>query len=196
MPIDDRMIWCDLETTGLQDNALILEYAFAITDLECNIIDDRTSAVWTTPRYDEMWREMKHSVSPTQQYVYNMHEKSGLWEHARSYGLDPFAAQVDIIDWLNSHGVKGEEPLCGNSVHQDRVWLRHTWPGVDAKFHYRIVDVSTLKELCNRYDPITKDSKPQKDLGHRALDDLYETINEFNHYRIKGFFRDSIHRNF
>jgi oligoribonuclease len=192
------MIWCDLETFGLEDNSPILEYAFIITDLELHVIDDHTDMIWTSPEYDELYQDMANPgvQGGAKAYVYNMHKKSGLWEEARSYGAHPFQAETEINDWLQAHGVVGDEPLCGNSVHQDRVWLRHTWPSVDARFHYRIVDVSTLKELCNRFDPDAAASKPEKGLEHRALGDLHETIAEFKHYFKSGFIRDALHRSF
>lgn len=194
MPISDRLVWCDLETFGLNDHDPIIEYAFVITDLFCQVIDDHTDTIWTTPAYDKRLNEARHSLpASAAYYVYKMHETSGLWDQARAYGIDPFQAQLDINDWLESHGVRGaQEPLCGNSVHQDRVWLDHQMPQVNERFHYRIVDVSTLKELCNKYDPETAAAKPEKGLAHRALGDLHETIAEFNHYR-RWFFRDAIH---
>ena len=198
MPLSDRMIWCDLETFGLEDDSPILEYAFAITDLEFNLVDDRTSTVWTSPHYDELYQVWANpSVrGGSQDYVFNMHQKSGLRDAARGEGLDPFAAELDLNDRLNSHGIRGEEPLCGNSVHQDRVWLRTHWPSVNNKFHYRIVDVSSIKELCNRFDPDVAEGKPNKGLDHRALPDLYETIAEMKYYFQSGFIRDALHRSF
>jgi oligoribonuclease len=125
-----------------------------------------------------------------------MHKKSGLWDHARAYGLTPFQAEIEMHDWLEAHGIRGaEEPLCGNSVHQDRAWLKASFPRVLDRFHYRNVDISTLKELCNKFDPETAATKPNKGLAHRALEDLYETIAEFRHYK-NWFFNDTIHREF
>jgi oligoribonuclease len=191
------MIWCDLETFGLEDNSPILEYAFVITDLFFQVIDDHTDTVWTSPEYDELYRDMANPgvQSGGKAYVFKMHTDSGLWQEARSYGAHPFQAQLDISDWLEGHGVRGgEEPLCGNSVHQDRVWLRHTWPDVNARFHYRIVDVSSFKEVANRFDPESRRDKPEKGLAHRALADLHETIAEMRHYFKSGFIRDGIHK--
>lgn len=179
---EDRLIWCDIETTGLDPRKeLLLEVGFKITDLDLNVIDDRQVTIWTTPDYDEHCKEDK--VDP---FVWEMHKKSGLWDVVQSEGSKPGEARTWIYEWINGHGVSKDEPLCGSSVQFDRLWLDMWMPEVINRFSYRNIDISTLKELCRRYNPelYTKleDDVPNHKL-HRVLPDLDDTIAEFKFYR-------------
>ena len=115
-----------------------------------------------------------------------MHKKSKLWTVAQSGGSTPGEARTWIYEWIKSHGVSKNEPLCGSSVQFDRAWLDMWMPEVINQFSHRNIDISTLKELCRRYNPSLyaklDDEVPPRKL-HRALPDLDDTIAEFKFYR-------------
>lgn len=182
--ITDRLVWCDIETTGLDpETDLVLEMGFVITDLNLNVIDDYSTTVWDTPTYDQKWAAMKESGKD--QFVVEMHEKSGLISQATMLGATPVCAAQEVGDWLSGHGVRGaEEPLCGSSVHFDRTFLvREPYAvQINTRFTYRNVDVSSIKELCAAYAPDVTESLPPARKLHRVLSDLEDTINEFRHY--------------
>ena len=115
-----------------------------------------------------------------------MHTKSGLWEEAVTQGIRPQAAVTGLVNWLIKYDVNNTEPLCGSSVQFDRNWLDYHMPEVISHFSYRNIDISTVKELCRRYNPelykkIAVDVVPLKD--HRVMSDLDDTIAEFKFYR-------------
>jgi len=185
MPLTDRMIWVDIETFGLDTHKdFITEVGFKITDLDLNTIDDFQTCVWSTPEYDTRLAEMK--LSKKDLYVYNMHVKSGLWGEARRIGAAPQVAEREICEWLEGHGVTKdtEEPLCGSSVHFDRGMLEVQMPLVFERFHYRIIDNSVLKGLCQAFNPRLYEQMPPHDRKtHRVLPDIEDSINEFRFYK-------------
>lgn len=182
--VTDRMVWVDLETTGLDSqNDLVLEVGIVITDLNLEIIDDYQTPVWDTPQYDRLWAARKENFD--HHYVVQMHESSGLIRACTSVGLPLDEAQKCASDFLDGHGVAGE-PLCGSSVGFDRSFLTVWLPGVHDHFSYRNIDISSLKELCAAYRPDIysglEEATNQKK-AHRVLDDLRDTIAEFRYYR-------------
>lgn len=183
MPLDDRMIWIDTETFGLNVKTdYLLEVGFKITDYDLNTIDDFQTTIWDTPTYDERYDICLESDAD--EYVRNMHINSGLFKDAINGGASVSIAEQEICDWLEGHGIRdGKEPLCGSSVHFDRGMLEVQMPKVFERFHYRIVDNSVLKELCAAFaSDMYAHLMPGRNI-HRVLPDLEDTINEFRFYR-------------
>jgi oligoribonuclease len=178
------MIWVDLETFGLNPQSdPVVEVGFKITDLDLVTIDDFQIVIWDTPTYDERFEIMKNTLAD--QYVYKMHQTSGLWEDCQRIGASPDVATEKINTFLEGHGIRGgEEPLCGSSVHFDRDMLGAQFPSVFERFHYRIIDNSVLKGLCQAFSPelyVQMDLEPEG--LHRVLPDLDDTVNEFRFYK-------------
>ena len=178
---DDRLIWCDIETTGLDPHReMLLEVGFKITDLELNVTAETNVLFWSD-EYTEYC--IKENIDP---FVWEMHTKSTLWEYAQRIGTSPYIARTGIINWLEKNKVTRKEPICGSSVQFDRKWLEVWIPEAIGQFSYRNIDISTLKELCMRLNPdlykkLAEDITPAKQ--HRALPDIDDTIEEFRGYR-------------
>jgi oligoribonuclease len=119
--------------------------------------------------------------------VTEMHKASGLTEAVRASAVTIEEASAVTLAFLRAHVPKGEIPLCGNSIGTDRRFLQQYLPEVEAWFHYRNVDVSTLKELLRRWRPDVLESAPDKPTNHRALDDVLASIDELRHYRAALF---------
>lgn len=175
----DRMVWVDLETMGLDADAdPIMEIGFRITTPYLETIDEFEMLVWDSPFYENAWAE-------TSDFVKEMHTKSGLLEECQARGADVATAHEDVMHWLSGHGIQKDEPLCGSSVQFDRGFLEAQYPEVHELFHYRNIDVSTVKELCRRLNPrvysfLEREAPAKK--AHRVLSDLTDTINEFGFY--------------
>jgi oligoribonuclease len=175
----DRFVFVDIETTGLQhETDLVMEIGVIITDLELETIDMYDTQIWESPFYDRKWE----SVDP---FVQTMHHGNGLLEQCRSEGQTQADAEETIADFLRSHGVK-DEPMCGSSVHFDRLFLAEQYPSVEDLFSHRNIDVSTLKELCMRLNPDLyaklADNAPKRE-RHRVIEDIEDTIGELKFYR-------------
>jgi oligoribonuclease len=194
MTADDRMVWVDIETTGLNPlTEIILEVGFRITDAKnLDTLDEFDILVWEPGFYTKKVEAVLESTDPAVRYVADMHRKSGLWDAAEREGFTMADAEAQLVDWLASHGVhadvpmKERDPLCGSSLHFDRGFLAETFPQVEAAFHYRNIDISTIKELCRRfnrpvYDKLDEYSTKQE--KHRVMPDLDDTIGEFRFYR-------------
>jgi oligoribonuclease len=175
----DRLIWVDIETMGLDPAVCpIIEVGFRLTDIELKTLDERQLLIWDSPYFDDAWS--KASVP-----VKEMHNTSGLAHEAQNMGIPIDAAREVMVDFLSMNGVD-QEVLCGSSVDFDRSFLLEQYPEVAAMFHYRVIDISTLKELCRRLNPrvyehLEESTKPKK--AHRVIDDLNDTIEEFRFYR-------------
>lgn len=183
---DPRFLFVDIETTGLTNdapgglyrNGLVLEVGLTITGPDLRPIDS-ISRVVSYPR--TVIDSIRTVVDPV---VDAMHARSGLWAAVAAARLPPFGVESDLVRWaIGEHGVKpGTLPMCGSSVQTDREWLRERMPSLEALFHYRIVDVSSVKELVRRwFPPALWTAPPTK--AHRALADLQDTIAELQHYR-------------
>jgi oligoribonuclease len=170
----------DLEMTGLEPQRhVIVEIATLITDDHLNIFAEGPDLVIhaTTEQLAEM--------GP---FVTEMHTKSGLLPQIIASTITVDEAQRQTLEFLKSHiSEAGSVPLCGNSIGTDRRFLQEYMPELEAFFHYRNVDVSTIKELARRWNPEVLASLPEKESAHRALDDIRESINELVHYRATLF---------
>ena len=176
----DRLVWADCEMTGLdlRRDALI-EIAVLVTDSELRILDEGVDIVITAP--DELLDGM-------QPVVREMHANSGLTDAVRASTTTVAEAEQQVLDYLRKHVPEARTvPLCGNSIATDRAFLARDMPELDAFLHYRMVDVSSIKELCRRWYPRVYFSQPQKGLSHRALADVKESIRELRYYRSTVF---------
>lgn len=179
---DDRLVFIDVETTGLiPSEGLILEVGVIITDLNLIQKDVFQQAIWDSPSYD------KHVTQATlDEFVWNMHTSSGLIAEATSEGLPMEAVEDELGEWLEGYGIGKDEPMVGSSVQFDRMWLEMHMPSVFELFSYRNIDISSIKELCRRYNPpvyarLDEVTHPKK--AHRVIPDLEDSINELVFYR-------------
>jgi oligoribonuclease len=174
------LAWMDLEMTGLDpDRHVIVEVATIITDDELEIIAEGPDLV--IHRSDAELGEMDD-------FVRNMHTKSGLLDAIRASTLTADAARDQTLAFLQQHITDERSvPLCGNSIGTDRRFLNKQWPQIEEFLHYRSIDVSTLKELARRWAPEVLKSAPDKNTSHRALDDIRESIDELKFYRAELF---------
>ena len=176
----DRLVWADCEMTGLdlRRDALI-EIAVLVTDSELRVLDEGIDIVITAPD------ELLDGMLPV---VREMHAHSGLTEAVRASTTTVAEAEQQVLDYLRKHIPEARTvPLCGNSIATDRAFLARDMPELDAFLHYRMVDVSSIKELCRRWYPRVYFSQPQKGLTHRALADVKESIRELRYYRSTVF---------
>ena len=176
----DRLVWADCEMTGLdlRRDALI-EIAVLVTDSELRVLDEGVDIVITAPD------ELLDGMLPV---VREMHASSGLTEAVRASTTTVAEAEQMVLDYLRTHVPDARTvPLCGNSIATDRAFLARDMPQLDAFLHYRMVDVSSIKELCRRWYPRVYFSQPQKGLTHRALADIKESIRELRYYRSTVF---------
>jgi len=175
MPQDqNNLIWIDMEMTGLlPDSDRIIEVAIVITDSQLNTVAE--APVLVVHQSDAVLDGMDNWNKST-------HAKSGLIDKVKASPLDERAVELRMLDFLKLHVPKGISPMCGNSICQDRRFMALGMPELEAWFHYRNLDVSTLKELVKRWKPelakgLTKHGK------HEALADIYESIEELKYYR-------------
>jgi len=173
-PSEHNLIWIDLEMTGLEpDRDRIIEVAVVVTDPQITVrVEGPVIAV----------HQSDVVLGGMDAWNRGTHGKSGLTQRVRESQVDEAAAQAQVIEFLKRHVPKGKSPMCGNSVCQDRRFLARTMPELEAFFHYRNLDVSTLKELARRWAPKVLEGfkKAQK---HTALADIHESIDELLHYR-------------
>jgi len=170
----NALIWLDMEMTGLKpDSDRIIEMAMVITNSQLELIAE--SAVWVVHQSDAVLDAMDD-------WNKNTHGKSGLVQKVRDSVLSEGEVEEQALQFLKRHVPKGKSPMCGNSICQDRRFMARYMPELEAYFHYRNLDVSTLKELCKRWTPdIAKGVK--KGGKHEALADIYESIEEMKYYR-------------
>ncbi|MCT8127046.1 oligoribonuclease [Alishewanella sp. BS5-314] len=176
---DTNLIWLDLEMTGLEPKTdVILEMATIVTDSELNILAE--GPVFAIKTADEILDNMDP-------WCVEQHGKSGLTARCRASTVTLAEAEQQTIAFLSQYVSKGKSPMCGNSIGQDRRFLAEYAPELEAFFHYRNLDVSTVKELARRWHPEVL-QKVQKSSSHLALDDIRESIAELVTYR-QYFFR-------
>lgn len=169
-----RLVWIDLEMTGLDvEKDVLLEIATVITDDNLEIIEEGDSIVIHQP--DSVLDAMDN-------WNKTHHEESGLSSRSRTSKVSLEEAEAVTYDLVTRHVDIHSSPLCGNSVWQDRRFLARYMPTLEHYLHYRLIDVSTLKELARRWRPTLVD-EVQKQAQHRALDDIRESINELKFYR-------------
>ncbi|PKK79830.1 Rexo2 protein [Rhizophagus irregularis] len=176
MSIKEPLVWIDCEMTGLDiKNDHIIEVAVLITDGDLNIIAEGP---------DFVIHQSKEVMDGMGDWCKKHHGESGLTSAVLDSNITTSEASNQIIEFLKKHIPKSKvAPLAGNSVHSDKVFLQKEMPEVIDYLHYRIVDVSTVKELCRRWYPSIFQNAPQKKLSHRSLDDIEESINELKYYR-------------
>ena len=171
---DNNLIWIDLEMTGLYpDRDRIIEIAVVVTDAQ--ITTRVEGPVFAIHQGDATLDAMDAWNKGT-------HGKSGLVERVKASEIDEAHAQAQVIEWLAQYVKAGKSPMCGNSICQDRRFLANHMPALEAFFHYRNLDVSTLKELARRWKPAVLDGI-KKAQAHTALADVHESIDELLHYR-------------
>lgn len=177
IPSKDNLVWIDLEMTGLDPaRDVIIEAAVLITDSELNIIADGP---------DLAIHRSEDELSVMNAWNRRTHHGSGLIKRVRASDVTIDQAEEQVLEFVQAWTVEGRAPLCGNSVHQDRRFLHAEMPRLVDWLNYRIVDVSTVKELANRWyaemEPFVKQER------HRALDDIRESIDELRWYRQQIF---------
>ena len=169
----NNLIWIDMEMTGLQpDSDRIIEIAMLVTDPQLNVL--ATGPVLVVHQPDSVLESMDSWNKST-------HAKSGLIEKVRASSLTEADAERQALAFLAAHVPPGASPMCGNSICQDRRFLARWMPRLEAHFHYRNLDVSTLKELVKRWKPDLKSFA--KEGKHEALADILESIEELKFYR-------------
>ena len=170
----DRLIWIDLEMTGLDTGAdSILEIATVVTDSQLNVLAEGPELA------------IAHSLATLEamdDWNRNQHRGSGLWQRVLDSEVGIAQAEARTVAFLNQWVPAKASPMCGNSICQDRRFLHRLMPGLEAYFHYRNLDVSTLKELARRWAPRVLDGV-RKDSAHTALSDVRDSIAELQHYR-------------
>jgi oligoribonuclease len=170
----DALVWIDLEMTGLRPDAdFVIEIATLVTDSELNLIAEGPALAI---HHDESVLGLMDDWNLRQ------HGSSGLLERVRQSRISTAAAEQATLQFLARHALAGSSPMCGNSICQDRRFLARHMPELERFFHYRNLDVSTLKELARRWAPQVADSFV-KSGTHLALDDIRESVRELRHYR-------------
>ena len=171
---EENLIWIDLEMTGLDtDNDSILEIATVVTDKNLNVLAD--GPVFA----------IRHEIDRLESmdsWNINQHHKSGLWRQVLNSQTDHAMAEQATVEFLRAWVPPGKSPMCGNSICQDRGFMHRQMPRLERYFHYRNLDVSTLKELARRWAPEIAKSVG-KESAHTALSDIRDSIAELRHYR-------------
>jgi oligoribonuclease len=169
----DRLVWIDLEMTGLDPKkCTIVEIATIVTNSNLDLIEEGPNLVI---------HQSEEVLAVMNDYVRGLHTRSGLLDQIRASSVSLENAAQQTQDFIKKHVPSGVVPLCGNSVWKDREFLEAYMPRVAMHLHYRMIDVSTLKELVRRWCPNRE--APKKRETHRALDDIRESIQELAHYR-------------
>jgi oligoribonuclease len=177
--VNDRLVWIDCEMTGLDlERDALIEVAALVTDFELNVLGDGVDVVIAPPQA---------ALEQMGDVVRQMHTESGLLG-VLEQGTTLQDAQAQVLGYLREHVAEGSRPpLAGNTVATDRAFLARDMPDIDAYLHYRIVDVSSIKELVRRWYPRVYFASPAKDGRHRALADIRESIEELRYYRSTVF---------
>lgn len=174
---NSNLVWMDLEMTGLDPNVdTILEIATLITDAELNVIAEGPNLAVHQP--DSVLEGMN-------EWCRQHHGDSGLTERVRKSTVSMADAEAQTLEFIRQHVPEQKSPLCGNSIHQDRRFLVCYMPKIENYVHYRNIDVSTIKELANRWYPKLPIQVKQGE--HLALADIHESIRELKYYRQKLF---------
>ena len=171
---ENNLIWIDLEMTGLSpENDVIIEIATIVTDSELNTLAE--GPVYAIHQHDERLNGMD-------EWNTRQHTQSGLVKRVRDSRISAEQAEEDTIQFLKQWVPAGKSPMCGNSICQDRRFLARYMPALEAYFHYRNLDVSSIKELARRWKPAILEGF-KKQSRHLALDDIKDSIEELRHYR-------------
>ena len=173
--MNDRLVWIDCEMTGLDiERDALIEIACLVTDGELNLVDEGIDLIIKPPA---------EALETMPEVVREMHTTSGLLAELPS-GITLAEAQELVLDYVRGHVTEARKvPLCGNSIATDRWFIARDMPELDSYLHYRMVDVSSIKELARRWFPRAYFSSPVKHGGHRALADIRESVQELRYYR-------------
>ena len=174
--MSEPLVWIDCEMTGLDvDKDVLVEIAVVVTDSDLNLLDDGIDILIATTA---------EQLEGMEDIVRQMHTSSGLLDALGSATTTLEQAEQQVLDYIAGHvSEKRKAPLCGNSIATDRTFIARYMPRVDDHLHYRMVDVSSIKELVRRWYPKVYFNAPAKAGGHRALADIIESITELRYYR-------------
>lgn len=183
MLVQDKLVWIDCEMTGLRlGTDKLIEVAALVTDSELNILGEGVDIVIHA---DDA------ALADMPEVVQEMHAKSGLTDEVRASTVTLEEAERQVLAYIREHIPNpGTAPLCGNSIATDRGFIARDMPQLDEYLHYRMIDVSSIKELCRRWYPRIYFGQPEKGLAHRALADIKESIRELQYYRRTAFVAD------
>ncbi len=171
---DNNLVWVDMEMSGLNpDSDRVLEIALVVTDAQLEVLAE--APVRVVHQSDAVLDGMDAWNRAT-------HARSGLVDRVRASRLDESAIESELLAFLDLHVPRSKSPMCGNTICQDRRFMARAMPRLEAYFHYRNLDVSTLKELARRWKPEAHRTF-EKQQRHEALADVYESIAELKHYR-------------
>jgi len=178
--VQDKLVWIDCEMTGLELRSdKLIEIAALVTDSELNVLGEGVDIVIHAD--DE-------ALAAMPEVVQKMHAHSGLTEEVRAATITLAQAEQQVLDYIKQFAPEPRSaPLCGNSIGTDRGFIVRDMPTLDAYLHYRMIDVSSIKELCRRWYPRIYFGQPEKGLAHRALADITESIRELAYYRRTAF---------
>ena len=178
--VRDELVWIDCEMTGLDlGSDKLIEIAALVTDGDLNILGDGVDVVIHA---DDA------ALSSMIDVVADMHARSGLVDEVKASIVDLAAAETMVLDYIREHVKQSKTaPLAGNSIATDRGFIARDMPALDSFLHYRMIDVSSIKELCRRWYPRIYFGQPTKGLTHRALADIRESIRELQFYRRTAF---------
>ena len=179
MSDSDRMVWIDLEMSGLDvEHCRILEIAALVTDSALAVVAEGP---------DLVLHQNESVLAAMDAWNTEHHGASGLTAAVRESTLEVQDAETRVLEFVARHCKPNSAPLAGNSIWMDRLFLRRYMPRLEAYLHYRIVDVSTIKELVRRWSPAVAARAPAKAERHRALDDIRESVAELAFYRREAF---------
>ncbi|UZJ23852.1 oligoribonuclease [Rhodococcus antarcticus] len=178
--MQDKLVWIDCEMTGLElATDKLIEIAVLVTDSDLNVLD---------PGIDLVIHADDEALAGMPEVVQKMHAHSGLTEEVRAATLTLADAEQQVLAYVQRFVPEARTaPLCGNSIATDRGFLTRDMPELDAHLHYRMIDVSSIKELSRRWYPRIYFGQPEKGLAHRALADITESIRELAYYRRTAF---------
>jgi len=181
--VQDKLVWIDCEMTGLRlGSDKLIEIAALVTDSDLNILGDGVDIVIHAD---------DDALASLPDVVTEMYARTGLTEEVRASTVTLAEAERMVLDYIREHvPVAGTVPLAGNSIATDRGFIARDMPDLDTHLHYRMIDVSSIKELCRRWYPRIYFGQPEKGLSHRALADIKESIRELQYYRRTAFVAD------
>ena len=176
----DELVWIDCEMTGLDIGSdRLIEIAVLVTDAELNILGDGVDVVIHAD---------DGALSSMIDVVTEMHSRSGLIDEVKASTVDLATAEAMVLDYVTTHVKQPKTaPLAGNSIATDRSFIARDMAELNSYLHYRMIDVSSIKELCRRWYPRIYYGQPAKGLAHRALADIHESIRELQYYRRTAF---------
>ena len=176
MPTKSKnMIWIDLEMTGLEpENHKVIEIATVVTDSQLNILSEGPVFAINQPESE---------LAKMDDWCVRTHTRNGLLKRVKESNMKEEDAAAQTVAFLNQWVKKGDSPICGNSVGQDRRFLVRYMPELNDYFHYRCIDVSTIRELISRWKPDALDKAHKRSGAHLALEDIRDSISELKYYR-------------